>query len=132
MREFLKLYAHADIISNARCLSFGVRLHQHPYFALSMQAGKTLISLRICADSPELSLLTNAISTDISCNVPFEEMIQREQFVLVINIVKLLLKQNKYNGFVCSRKYKTVNCSLSSTSIMVSTVADTIKNNNNL
>ena len=127
MRENLKLNDHTDVFSKDKCLSFDLSFHQHPYFALCVQAAKALASLRIYADTPEPSMLANAISTDISCNVLFEEMIRREQFVLVINIVKLLFKQCKYNGFVCSRKCKTVNCPLSSTSIMVSSEAD---NNN--
>ena len=109
MRENLILNAHADVFSKARCLSFGLSLHQHSFFALCMQAAKALASLRIYADTPEPSLLANAIRTEISCTVSFEEMIQRKQFVFVINIVKLFLKQYKYNGFFCSRKSKNSN-----------------------
>ena len=62
---FLALYGlngHADAVcSGSRDLYFGLMLHVHQHFVLA--SCKALASTCICADSPELSLLENVIST---------------------------------------------------------------------
>ena len=61
-------YAHmpsinalAGISGGARGPKFGPSPHLYPYF-VSIKEVKTFVSLCICTDSPELSLLDNAIS----------------------------------------------------------------------
>ena len=39
--------------------------------SLCMRAAKSLASLRICADSPQPSLLDNAMSAGLSCAGPY-------------------------------------------------------------
>ena len=53
--------AHAGVYSEARCLNNGLSLHLHLYLVYA--SNKALISLCICPDLPEHSLLTDAIST---------------------------------------------------------------------
>ena len=56
---------HLSVSKRARGLNFGLSIHLHLYFVY-MPAAKSLASLHICADSPEPSLLDNAIRTKIS------------------------------------------------------------------
>ena len=71
------LNAYADLSSGARGLNFGLILHLHPDFVYdSMQAAKALVSLHICADTPEPSLLVSVISTKISCAVSYANLFQ--------------------------------------------------------
>ena len=57
--------SYADVSSWVRGLNFGLSHPLHPYFVY-YRATITLVSLHICAGSPELSLLDNATSTKIS------------------------------------------------------------------
>ena len=49
------LNSHADVSREAGCLNFGLSLR----LSLGMRAVKALASLRLCADSPEPSVLDN-------------------------------------------------------------------------
>ena len=57
------LNAYVDVSRKARGLNYGLSLQLYP--SLCTQAAETLVSLCICADSPESSLLADAISTKI-------------------------------------------------------------------
>ena len=52
---------YTQLLSGTRCLNF--RLSVHPCPALYVRAAKALVGLRICAVSPEPSLLAYEIST---------------------------------------------------------------------
>ena len=60
------LNVHADVTSKAVGLNFGLSIHLQTY--LCIQPAKVLTCLCICADTPEPSLLSGAISIEISCN----------------------------------------------------------------
>ena len=63
--------SYADVSSEARGMDIGLNFHLYPYFVCA--GSKALASLRPvsseskCADASKPSLLTDAISTEISC-----------------------------------------------------------------
>ena len=61
---------NAIVSSGARALHLTLSLHLHPYF-VKASSKNALASQRMCADSPEHSLLADAIRTDISCTGPY-------------------------------------------------------------
>ena len=77
---------HADVFNEARVLQFGLRLYLHPYFVCASRV-KTLTSLRICAGSPEPSLLGNSINILISCAHSF----------LVLSVTDAIFKAKEVN-----------------------------------
>ena len=64
------LNAQADVSRGARGLNFGLSFHLNSYFVYA--SSEALASLRIRADSPESSLLDNAIDFKISCADPHQ------------------------------------------------------------
>ena len=60
--------AHAYVSCRARGLNFSLDFHVHVYFVITCSEGSGESAL--CADAPEPSLLTDAISTLISCTGP--------------------------------------------------------------
>ena len=52
-----------DVARKARRLNIGLCINLSNTTTLCMQAAKALASLRMCADSPEPSLLTDVISS---------------------------------------------------------------------
>ena len=63
--------AYTDVSSGERGLNL-VRVFTYIHTAC-MQAAKALASLRICVDSPEPSLLSDLMSTQISCTGQYIE-----------------------------------------------------------
>ena len=55
---------NVDVYSVARRLNVGLSIYIH---TLCMRAANAMLSLRICADSPEPLLLNNAISNEFPC-----------------------------------------------------------------
>ena len=62
--------AYADVSSEARCLISGRILFIYNH-TLCMRATRALTRLRICADSPQPSLLDDAIRGETSCIGPY-------------------------------------------------------------
>ena len=60
-----ELNAHAKISSGVKDLYFGLSLYLHPYFVYVSNKGSD--DFVHCAGSPEPSLLSDSISTKISC-----------------------------------------------------------------
>ena len=60
--------ANAIVSIWVRIFVFGLSLHLYPRFILRVV--NALVSLCICTDSPEPSLLADAISIEISCTGP--------------------------------------------------------------
>ena len=86
--------ASAAVSSRAGCLIFcSEYLSLCP---LCIRAVKALVSLRICTDSPEPSLLAHGISSQIACNDPYKQLVIKWRFHPAKTLISLYISHLVY------------------------------------